>query len=295
MLARIFCFFTSHSASVIVLMAAFGARRESYRECRHPAMFIRRPIHHQLESRRPRFRSALPQRRVHVLLRRLERDGPDEHLRVASLFSRDERIARIALEKHVLRLVRIVERVIVRAVVVIHGFLRPRAFARALERRVDDARAQSFDDSRARALAVAPSELDAPRDVSLARLVSLARAATALARVRRVLARVLALARLIARETRSRTPPPRGRAVAVMSPTTAGEAFERIAREETRDAASMEEFAALATAPGAIERVDVATATTATRPGRGAALVDVRSPVEYERGRVPGSGERAVV
>ena len=74
-----------------------------------------------------------------------------------------------------------------------------------------------------------------------------------------------------------------------MSPTTAGEAFERIAREETRDAASMEEFAALATAPGAIERVDVATATTATRPGRGAALVDVRSPVEYERGRVPGA------
>ena len=51
----------------------------------------------------------------------------------------------------------------------------------------------------------------------------------------------------------------------------------------------MEEFAALATAPGAIERVDVATATTATRPGRGAALVDVRSPVEYERGRVPGA------
>jgi len=74
-----------------------------------------------------------------------------------------------------------------------------------------------------------------------------------------------------------------------MSPPTAQEAFERIARDETRDEASMEEFAALATAPGAIERVDVVTATTATRRGRGAALVDVRSPGEYEKGHVPGA------
>ena len=69
-----------------------------------------------------------------------------------------------------------------------------------------------------------------------------------------------------------------------MSRADARNAYDAILDARTRDAASMERFAALATAPSAVPRAAVEAVVDA---GARAALVDVRSPGEYQRGRAP--------
>ena len=73
-----------------------------------------------------------------------------------------------------------------------------------------------------------------------------------------------------------------------MSRADARRAYDAVVDASTRDAAAMERFAALATAPSAVARAaveDVVDAVVGARPR--AALVDVRSPGEHARGRVP--------
>ena len=69
-----------------------------------------------------------------------------------------------------------------------------------------------------------------------------------------------------------------------MSRADARNAYDAILDARTRDAASMERFAALATAPSAVPRAAVEAVVDA---GARAALVDVRSPGEHARGRAP--------
>jgi hypothetical protein len=91
-----------------------------------------------------------------------------------------------------------------------------------------------------------------------------------------------ALSQSFSRERRARLNATRRRARC--RARTRGSAYDAILDARTRDAASMERFAALATAPSAVPRAAVEAVVDA---GARAALVDVRSPGEYKRGRAP--------